>query len=125
VPIPGNFNRDVGHGRIETRLAEILPFSIAAYPETKLAVRMTRTRQQKRGGYPTENYSEDVSYYLSTIPAEKTTLEAINPLIRGYRAVENKLHPVKDRTMKEDRYRAQDAVAATFALIRSCIVTCK
>lgn len=123
--IPRNLSNNTGHGRIETRLAEIMPFSTAVYPNVQMAVRMTRTRQERRKGLPTQKYSEEVSYYLATFPVEKTTPEAVNYLIRGHWAVENKLHHVKDRTMKEDRYRAKDAVAANVALIRSCIVTLK
>ncbi len=124
-PIARNFREDCGHGRIETRLAEIMPFSTPDFPHIQMAVRMTRTRQEKRRGFPNGKYSEEVSYYTATIPIEETTPEEINNLIRGHWSVENKLHHVKDRTMKEDRYKAKDAVAANVALFRSCIVTLK
>jgi len=124
-PMARNFSEDYGHGRIETRLAEIMPFSTPAFPHIRTAVRMTRTRLEKRRGFPNGKYSEEVSYYVATFPMEKNTPEEVNNLIRGHWAVENKLHHVKDRTMKEDRYKAKDAVAANVALIRSCIVTLK
>ena len=108
-PMARNFSENYGHGRIETRLAEIMPFSIPSFPHIQTAVRMTRTRMEKRRGFPMGKYTPE---------------EIIN-LIRGHLAVENKLHHVKDRTMKEDRYKAKDAVAANVALIRSCIVTLK
>jgi predicted transposase YbfD/YdcC len=124
-PMARNFSENYGHGRIETRLAEIMPFSIPSFPHIQTAVRMTRTRMEKRRGFPNGKYSEEVSYYVATFPMGKYTPEEINNLIRGHWAVENKLHHVKDRTMKEDRYKAKDAVAANVALIRSCIVTLK
>ena len=124
-PMARNFSEDYGHGRIETRLAEIMPFSTPSFPHIQTAVRMTRTRMEKRRGFPNGKYSEEVSYYVATFPMGKYTPEEVNNLIRGHWAVENKLHHVKDRTMKEDRYKAKDAVAANVALIRSCIVTLK
>lgn len=124
-PMARDFSEDCGHGRIETRLAEIMPFSTPAFPHVRTAVRMTRTRMEKRRGFPNGKYSEEVSYYVATFPMEKNTPEEVSDLIRGHWTVENKLHHVKDRTMKEDRYKAKEAVAANVALIRSCIVALK
>ena len=47
-------NHDVycGHGRIETRIADVIPFQTAQkYPYLSTAVRINRTRIQKKDGH--------------------------------------------------------------------------
>ena len=86
-------DRDVcfGHGRIETRIADVIPFQSAEkYPYLSTAVRVNRTRIQKKDDHTT--YA--TSYYVGTFEADQFTAAQIQRLVRRHWAVENKLHHV-------------------------------
>ena len=107
---------DCGHGRIETRLVDIIPFQTTQkYPYLSTAVRVNRTRIRKKDGHTTHA----ISYYLGTFEANQFTAAQVQSLVRKHWAVENKLHHVKDRTMQEDRCQARASVGTNMALLRS------
>ena len=107
-----------GHGRIETRIADVIAFQTAEkYPYISTAVRMDRTRIQKKN----DHMSRAISYYVGTFTANQFTAEQVQGFVRGHWAIENKLHHVKDRTMQEDRCQARENVGTNLALIRSVV----
>jgi predicted transposase YbfD/YdcC len=113
-------DRDVyfGHGRIETRIADVIPFQTTEkYPYISTAVRIKRTRIQKKDN----NTAHATSYYVGTFEFEQFTAAQIQGLVRGHWAIENKLHHVKDRTMQEDRCQARANVGTNMALLRSVV----
>ena len=108
----------LGHGRIETRIASVIPFQTAEkYPYLSTAVRIDRTRIQKKN----DHISCATSYYVGTFEADHFTAAQVQGLVRGHWAVENKLHHVKDRTMQEDRCQARANVGTNMALLRSVV----
>ena len=113
-------DRDVycGHGRIETRIIDVIPFQTAEkYPYLSTAVRVNRTRIQKKDGQTTHA----TSYYLGTFEPNQFTAVQLQRLVRRHWAIENKLHHVKDRTMQEDRCQARANVGTNMALLRSVV----
>ena len=90
-------DRDVfcGHGRIETRTADVIPLQTAQnYPYLATAVRINRTRIQKKNGHT----AHATSYYVGIFEADQFTAAQVQGLVRKHWAIENKLHHVKDRT---------------------------
>ena len=112
----------LGHGRIEMRIANVIPFQTAEkYPYLSTAVRIDRTRIQKKNNHT----SYATSYYVGTFGVDQFTAEEVQSLVRGHWAVENKLHHVKDRTMQEDRCQARATVGTNMALLRSVVTQIK
>lgn len=113
---------DAGHGRIETRIAEVIPFRTQTkYSLLATAVRVHRTRVSKKTGA----VSRETSYYVATFAADRFSAAEVQALVRGHWGVENRLHHVKDRTMQEDRCRARANVGSNLALLRSVVVAVK
>lgn len=114
------YDKDIsyGHGRIETRKAHVIGFQSAEkYPYLSTAVRIDRTRCQKKN----DHTSQATSYYVGTFEADQFTAAEVQELVRGHWAIENKLHHVKDRTMQEDRCQARANVGTNMALLRSVV----
>jgi len=113
---------DSGHGRIETRIADVISFQTATkYPYISTAVRVDRERIQKKKG----RTSQQISYYVGTFKASLYSPKQLQKFIRGHWAIENKLHHVKDRTMQEDRCQARANVGSNMAILRSAVVMIK
>jgi predicted transposase YbfD/YdcC len=111
-----------GHGRIETRVADVIPFqSTTKFPHISTAIRVDRTRVIKKNG----NTSRQIAYYVATFEPDQFTPQQVQSYVRGHWAIENKLHHVKDRTMQEDRCQARANVGANMALLRSTVVMIK
>jgi predicted transposase YbfD/YdcC len=123
---PGRIARDhdvdSGHGRIETRVAEVISFHTQSkYARLHTAVRVHRTRTSKKTG----KTSQETSYYVATFTPSQFMAAEVQALIRGHWAIENRLHHVKDRTMQEDRCQARANVGSNLALLRSLTVQLK
>ncbi len=113
---------DFGHGRIETRVAEVIAFQTQTkYPHLHTAVAVHRTRENKKSGV----ISEETSYYVATFAPDQLNAAQAQALVRGHWTVENRLHHVKDRTMQEDRCQARANVGSNLALLRSVVVGLK
>jgi len=108
----------LGHGRIETRTADVIAFQTnEKYSYLSTAVRLERTRTQKKNGHT----SSTTSYYVGTFKMDQFTPAQVQALVRGHWVIENKLHHVKDRTMLEDRCQARASVGTNMALLRSVV----
>lgn len=90
----------VGHGRIETRRVEIIPFHTlkTKYPHLETAIKIERTRTTVRNGKKVKT-SVETSYYVATFKPDRYSASVVQGLIRNHWAIENRLHHVKDRTM--------------------------
>jgi predicted transposase YbfD/YdcC len=113
---------DAGHGRIEIRIAEVIPLRTQSkYTHLHTAVRVHRTRTSKKTG----KTSQETSYYVATFAADLFAAAEVQALVRGHWAIENRLHHVKDRTMQEDRCQARANVGSNLALLRSVAILLK
>jgi len=111
-----------GHGRIETRIAEVIAFQTQTkYSHLHTGVRVHRTRENKKSG----TISDETSYYVGTFVPDQFNAKEVQALVRGHWAIENRLHHVKDRTMQEDRCQARANVGSNLALLRSVVVGLK
>lgn len=113
---------DAGHGRIETRVVEVIAFHTQSkYPHLHTAIRVHRTRVNKKSG----KVSNETSYYVATFAPDQLNAAQVQALVRGHWTIENRLHHVKDRTMQEDRCQARANVGSNLALLRSVVVGLK
>ena len=98
-----------GHGRIETRILEMVPISPleTQWPHTHTACRVERYVEKLRGEEVVER-THDVSIYVGSFSFATHAPERVQQLIRGHWGIENELHHPKDRSMDEDRCRASE-----------------
>jgi predicted transposase YbfD/YdcC len=102
---------DKGHGRRETRIAEVFSATRSFKKEVKSLwgswiksiVRCTRIRSVLDTKTKTRKTSREVSYYACT--QQKLSAKTANRIIRGHWFIENKNHYVRDVTMREDASR--------------------
>jgi len=99
VPVLEHEETNVGHGRVETRVArvstDVAVLAHHCWPGLAAVGRVDRTRICKRTGVTT---TESQLYLLG----HAYTPERLLALSRGHWAVENNLHWVLDVTMSED-----------------------
>lgn len=90
-----------GHGWIETRRiavgAEGVPY--LAWPGLAQIARVERVRE--RAG----KSSTEIAYFVTSLPRHTTAPERLLALVRDHRAIENRLHYVRDVAFTEDRCR--------------------
>lgn len=99
-PETTNTQEDLGHGRIEKRICEVI--TKLDFLDTKenwtglrCAIKVTSERIIKKTGA----HSCETRYYISSLPGDAAL---INNSIRGHWAIENNLHWCLDVIMKED-----------------------
>jgi predicted transposase YbfD/YdcC len=103
VPV-GDRRRDIGHGRRETRTVKALTVLTPGglgFPHTEQAVRITRTRTVK--GHTTR----ETAYLVVSLPAEDAQPEQLQDWARREWHIENRLHWVRDVTLREDAHQAR------------------
>ena len=103
VPV-GDRRRDRGHGRRETRTVKALtdrtPGGLG-FPHAEQAVRITRTRTVKG------KTSRETAYLIVTLPAEHAQPEQLQDWARAEWHIENRLHWIRDVTLREDAHQAR------------------
>lgn len=103
VPI-GDRRRDDGHGRRETRTVKALtdrtPGGLG-FPHAEQAVRITRTRTVKG------KTSRETAYLITTLPAEDAQPDQLQDWARLEWHIENRLHWIRDVTLREDAHQAR------------------
>ena len=103
VPV-GDRRRDRGHGRRETRTVKALtdrtPGGLG-FPHAEQAVRITRTRTVKG------KTSRETAYLVVSLPAEHAQPDQLQDWARLEWHVENRLHWVRDVTLREDAHQAR------------------
>jgi predicted transposase YbfD/YdcC len=107
---------DKGHGRRETRRHLVMdaPDGIKAlFPHAAQVARVIRTRtitHSKHNGKKrtrvTETHTETV-YLITSLTAREAAPEHIAAYIRGHWGIENKVHLVRDVTLREDASRVR------------------
>jgi predicted transposase YbfD/YdcC len=109
---------DGGHGRVETRVAQVLtdfkPWVPAARRWKKLQalVAITATRESTTTG----EVNQETRYYISS---RALTAEQFNEHVRSHWLVENRLHWCLDMTFGQDASRIRTGnAAANFAVVR-------
>ena len=113
---------DVGsHNRVEVRQTRVWPFPAARF-ETDSTWRFGKTLIEVRREtdvYDTRSKSwiprQEVSLYMST---RRLTAKEASCAVRQHWSIENRLHYVRDKTMKEDESRIRYK-AGSFARMRS------
>lgn len=119
VPI-GCQQRETGHGRNETRTVKALTVATPGglvFPHAQQAVRITRTRTVKG------KTSRETAYLVTSLPdfdAQPIDLGAWNRLEWH---IENRVHHVRDTTLREDAHRARTRNGpAVFATLRNTCI---
>lgn len=119
VPV-GDRTRHRGHGRRETRTLKAVTVATPTglgFPHAAQAVRITRTRRQ--AGRTTR----ETAYPIVTLPAEHARPEQLNGWARLEWHIENRLHWVRDMTLREDEQRATTSNGpAVFAVLRNTAI---
>ena len=100
----GDRRRDHGHGRRETRTVKALtdrtPGGLG-FPHAEQAVRITRTRTIKG------KTSRETAYLVVSLPAEHAQPEQLQDWARLEWHIENRLHWIRDVTLREDAHQAR------------------
>lgn len=121
VPI-GHVEHDVGHGRCEERLLQViaavqprLPF-----PHARQVARLQRRRRSGRTG----TWRTQVVFLITDLSADQADPARLAKLARGHWGIENRVHWVRDVTFDEDRHGLRTGRAATvMATLRNTAIT--
>jgi len=100
----GNRTRDRGHGRRETRTVKAVTLATPdgiGFPHAQQAIRITRTR------IVAGRTSREAAYLTVSLPAGQALPVDLQTWIRWHRHIENRLHHVKDMTLREDQHQAR------------------
>jgi predicted transposase YbfD/YdcC len=103
VPV-GDRRRDNGHGRRETRTVKAVTVRTPGglgFPHAEQAVRITRTRTIKA------RTTRETAYLVVSLPAEHAQPPDLGDWARREWHIENRLHWVRDVTLREDAHQAR------------------
>lgn len=116
VPV-GDQTRETGHGRRETRTVKAVTVATPGglgFPHAQQAVRITRTRTI-RG-----KTTREMAYMTVSLPAEQAQPADLGTWARSEWHIENRLHYVRDVTLREDAHQARTGNGpAVFATLRN------
>jgi predicted transposase YbfD/YdcC len=103
VPV-GDRRRDAGHGRRETRTVKAVTVRTPGglgFPHAEQAVRITRTRTVKARA------TRETAYPVVSLPAEHAQPGDLQDWARREWHIENRLHWVRDVTLRQDAHQAR------------------
>ena len=89
------------HGRIDTRVVEVVSFAGLDFPYARQVARITRHRTMKASG----KRSRETVYVITDLPSGQADPQRIGELVRAEWGIENKIHYVRDVTFGEDASR--------------------
>lgn len=116
VPV-GCQTRETGHGRKETRTVKAVTVNTPgglSFPHAQQAVRITRTRTIKG------KTTRETAYLTVSLPAEQAQPADLGTWARSEWHIENRLHHVRDVTLREDAHQARTGNGpAVFATLRN------
>lgn len=110
--------RDTGHGRDETRIHQVTdaPASIKGlFPRVRQAARVTRvitravTTRNGRERVASTKTSTETVYIVTSLTAREAAPRHIAAYLRGHWGIENKVHWVRDATLREDPSKVRAA----------------
>ena len=116
VVLPPDITRaetfDKGHGRIESRKAQVSCEVVAhlQWPGAAQVMRIERVRE-KAGKSTTE-----IAYFVTSLPAAEASPQRLLALVRAHWGIENRLHWRRDVSMNEDRSSVRAGARAMVAL---------
>ncbi|WP_160159692.1 ISAs1 family transposase [Streptomyces sp. 3213.3] len=93
-------NREVSHGRKETRVTRALTVTDLGldFPHAVQAVRVLRHRTDLKTG----SVSRQTIYAITDLPSQQASPQRLGQLARSQWAIENRLHFVRDTAFRED-----------------------
>lgn len=107
------------HGRIDTRVVEVVGFAGLNFPHVRQVARITRYRTITATG----KRSRETVYVITDLSSGQADPQRIGELVRGEWGIENKIHYVRDVTFGEDASRIRTAHGAqNMATLRSVVV---
>nr|WP_239096021.1 ISAs1 family transposase [Micromonospora lutea] len=116
VPV-GDQTRDTGHGRKETRTVKAITIQTPGglgFPHVQQAVRITRTHTIKG------RTTRETAYLTVSLPAEQAQPTDLGAWARSEWHIENRLHYVRDVTLREDAHQTRTGNGPTvFATLRN------
>jgi predicted transposase YbfD/YdcC len=116
VPV-GERRSETGHGRKETRTVKAVTVATPGglgFPHAEQAVRITRTRTIKA------KTTRETAYMTVSLPAEQAQPVDLGAWARSEWHIENKIHWVRDVTLREDAHQARTGNGpAVFATLRN------
>ncbi len=110
--------KEVGHGRKERRLIEVLPGELLPKELLKVwlglkeecIVRQTSWRTEIRAGGKEEETTEKVRYFISSLsPTEPEIAKRLLRAVRNHWQIENHLHYILDVDFGQDRSQMKNA----------------
>ncbi len=93
---------NIGHGRIEHRTLVVLPLPEGedlGWPGARQIGSLKRVRIKQRTG---EVLSRETTYFVTSLSPEQASPEDLMQIARGHWVIENKVHYVRDVTLRED-----------------------
>lgn len=119
VPV-GAQTRETGHGRKETRTVKTLTVKTPggiSFPHAQQAIRITRTRTIKG------KTTRETAYLTTSLPADQAQPADLGTWARSEWHIENRLHYVRDVTLREDAHQARTGNGpAVFATLRNTAI---
>jgi predicted transposase YbfD/YdcC len=103
IPV-GDRTRDRGHGRRETRTVKAVTVATPGgigFPHAQQAVRIIRTR------IVAGRTTRETAYLTASLPAGHAPARDLQTWIRRHWHIENRLHHVRDVTLREDLHQAR------------------
>lgn len=113
---------DKGHGRLETRTLEASPSrnDWLNWPAVGQVLRRTCRRVHQRTGV----VEQAVMLGSTSLPFHPSRVGQVEASWRGHWGIENRVHSVRDDTLREDRGQAHTgATAQALAALRNAILT--
>jgi len=94
------YDRSEGHGRLETRVVQILTVTDLGvdFPHATQAAKITRHRTHRKTGKRTR----ETVYVITDLTSRQASPQRLARIIRSQWTIENRLHFVRDTTFAED-----------------------
>lgn len=89
------------HGRIDTRVVEVVSFAGLDFPYAAQVARITRHRKTVATG----ERSRETVYAITDLPSRRADPQRIAEIVQAEWGIENKIHYVRDVTFGEDASR--------------------
>lgn len=89
------------HGRIDTRVVEVVSFAGLDFPYARQVARITRYRTVQATG----RRSRETVYVITGLSCGQAGPQRIGEIVQAERGIENKIHYVRDVTFGEDASR--------------------